>query len=136
MTQAPASPRSGEVGCARRSRGGVMAQVVGLVAGSILLTSSPPSAAAERVVDRVAAAAPATADWTTYHHDNSRAGYDSAEPTFTHLFPAWTQATLTGQIYASPLVYGGTVYIATEDNNIYALDAGTGAVQWSKPLST
>ena len=81
-------------------------------------------------------AAVTTANWTTYHHDNSRAGYDAGEPTFTVLNPAWTQSTLTGQIYASPLVYGGTVYVGTEDNYIYALDANnSGTVLWSIQLS-
>jgi outer membrane protein assembly factor BamB len=45
--------------------------------------------------------------------------------------------TIGGNVYASPLyvengVGGkGTFYIATEDNNVYALDEATGAAQWT-----
>jgi hypothetical protein len=47
-----------------------------------------------------AAAPMTTANWLEYHHDSSRAGGDSGEPTFTNLYPAWTQSSLVGQIYA------------------------------------
>src|SRR5205814_2069123 len=77
-----------------------------------------------------------TANWIEYHHDRSRRGVDPSQPNFSTLSPSWTNSTLTGQIYASPLVYNGSVYIATEDNVIYALDPATGTVQWSKTLST
>ena len=81
------------------------------------------------------AAAAGSADWIAYHHDMSRAGVDSSEPSFSTLIPAWTKSTLVGEIYASPLVYGSTVYVATEDNNLYALDVSSGAVLWSIALS-
>ena len=40
-------------------------------------------------------------------------------------------ARLDGQIYGEPLVYAGRVYVATENNTVYALSAATGAVAWS-----
>ena len=83
------------------------------------------------------ASAPAgSANWTTYHHDNARSAYDANEGTFSTLGTGWTNTSLTGDIYAEPLVYQSTVYIATEDNYLYALQDTTGTVLWSVQLST
>jgi polyvinyl alcohol dehydrogenase (cytochrome) len=46
----------------------------------------------------------------------------------------WTSPTLDGQIYGEPLVYAGRVYVATENDTVYALSAATGAVAWSAHL--
>src|SRR2546430_8550288 len=70
------------------------------------------------------------ADWTTYHLDQSRTGNDTTEPAATNVSTAWN-ANLSGQIYAEPLIVGNTVLVATEQNNVYGLDAATGAVLWS-----
>jgi len=120
----------------------VLACVGALVLASIgsaapAAAKAPPSVApAASSSIHGGAAAVTTANWLAYHHDNSRAGVDAGEPTVSTLNPAWTKTGLTGQIYASPLVYGGTVYVATEDNYIYALDANNnGAVLWSIQLS-
>jgi iron transport multicopper oxidase len=39
-----------------------------------------------------------------------------------------------GQVYAQPLLDENTLFIATEENNLYGLSPSTGAVQWSKSL--
>ena len=49
---------------------------------------------------------------------------------------AWTSAALDGEIYGEPLVSAGRVYVATENNTVYALSAATGAVAWSRHLAT
>jgi len=69
------------------------------------------------------------ADWTTYHLDQARTGNDTTEPAATTVTNAWN-TTLNGQVYAEPLIVGSTVLVATEQNNVYALDAGTGAILW------
>src|SRR6202011_770037 len=69
------------------------------------------------------------ADWTTYHLDQTRTGNDPPEPAATTVTNAWN-TTLNGQVYAEPLIVGSTVLVATEQNGVYALDAGTGAVLW------
>ena len=38
---------------------------------------------------------------------------------------------LDGQVYGEPLEATGRVYVATENDTIYALAANTGAVLWS-----
>ena len=47
--------------------------------------------------------------------------------------PAWTSPTLDGQLYGEPLVSGGEVFAATENDTVYALSAATGAVVWAAP---
>jgi outer membrane protein assembly factor BamB len=39
-------------------------------------------------------------------------------------------------VWGQPLVYGTTVYVATENDSVYALDAGTGSVLWQTHLAT
>jgi len=80
-----------------------------------------------------AAAGPA---WTTYRHDGARSGID---PDFTSpITPtqAWQSPALDGPVWGQPLVYGTRVYVATENDTVYALDAATGNVVWSKHLAT
>jgi outer membrane protein assembly factor BamB len=46
----------------------------------------------------------------------------------------WTSPALDGQIYGEPLVSAGRVYVATENDTVYALSATTGTVAWSAHL--
>jgi polyvinyl alcohol dehydrogenase (cytochrome) len=68
---------------------------------------------------------------TTYGYGNSRSGHDTVDPRIGGLSAstAWDD-TLDGGVYAQPLVDDGTVYVATENDSIYAIDATTGAVRW------
>ena len=70
--------------------------------------------------------------WTTYHRDSVRSGYDpdGAMPV-TPAF-AWQSQELGAPLWSQPLVLGARVYTATVGNNVYALDAATGAVVWVK----
>jgi outer membrane protein assembly factor BamB len=70
-----------------------------------------------------------SADWTTYHYDNSRTGYLASEPDPHRLTRAWS-THLDGAVYAEPLVVDGRVLVATEGDSLYALDPRTGQVQW------
>ena len=72
-------------------------------------------------------------DWTTYHHDNARTGFEGGT-NFTSVARVWTSETLDGAVYAEPLVSGGTVFVATENNSVYALDATSGSVVWRTHL--
>ena len=85
---------------------------------------------------------PAHAATTTIDSDTLRTGWypDEASltpalvssPDFGQLF----KANVTGQVYAQPLVSHGTLFVATEQNNLYGLDPATGAQQWSRQLDT
>jgi len=89
-------------------------------------TTTTPGAA-------IVAASDAT-DWATYHGGASRTGATTAGPSGLSAPPvAWT-AHVRGAVYAEPVAAGGLVVIATEDDVVTALDAGTGAVRWSQTL--
>jgi outer membrane protein assembly factor BamB len=72
-------------------------------------------------------------DWLTYHGDNARTGYEAVS-NFTSVTCDWTSGTLDGAVYAEPLVYGGAVFVATENNSVYSLNATTGALMWRTNL--
>ncbi len=74
-------------------------------------------------------------DWTMYHNDNARTGYIENFPDPKQLSRLWDK-TLDGAVYAEPLVVGGHVLIATEQNTIYSFDAHTGQEQWHTNVGT
>src|ERR1051325_1631272 len=83
----------------------------------------------------------------TQHHNNlSRDGL-FIDPTFTNTYAANLtrdqafNGTIVGNVYAQPLYIeggpSGPVVIAfTESNNVYALNATTGAIVWQRNLGT
>lgn len=74
-------------------------------------------------------------DWTTYHYNNSRAGYVSSVPDAQKLTRGWS-VRLDGAVYAEPLVVGGSVLVATEGDSLYSLNAHNGQVQWRTNVGT
>jgi hypothetical protein len=82
----------------------------------------------------------AGADVTTVSRDNLRTGWDSAEAGLTPAavtssdFGQQFATQLDGQIYAQPLVVGGTLVAATEHNKVYGLSTVDGSVQWTQNL--
>jgi outer membrane protein assembly factor BamB len=81
------------------------------------------------------AARAAVPAWTTYRHDAAGSGIDPDSTSPVAPAQAW-QAALDGKVYGEPLVYGSTVYAATENDTVYALNAATGAIAWQKHLAT
>ncbi len=72
-----------------------------------------------------------TGSLTTYAWGNGRSGDDTADPAITSVAATATwDDSLDGSVYGQPLVYGGDVYVATENDSIYALSATTGHVAW------
>jgi hypothetical protein len=85
-------------------------------------------------------------DVTTYHNDNGRTGQNLKETTLTlsnvnpNTFGLRKIVTLNGKVDAQPLFLSGVaiagqgthdvVYVVTEHDSVYALDASTGAVLW------
>jgi outer membrane protein assembly factor BamB len=97
---------------------------------SATAASSAPSASASPT-------GPGTsvADWPTYDRTADRSGVSVSSPAPTSVKKAWT-ARVDGAVYAQPLVVGSTVIIATENDTVYALNAATGAVRWSRHLAS
>src|SRR5436305_10202999 len=84
---------------------------------------------------------------TTYHYDNSRTGQNTSETVLTPSnvnsthFGKLFSTTVDGYVYAQPLylanvnIAGGVhhvLYIATEHDSVYAIDANNGAVLWQQ----
>src|ERR1700691_5590081 len=94
------------------------------------------------------ASAQSPQDVLTYHGDNFRTGWFSAETELTasnvtpETFGLLQTVTLDGRVDAEPLyvthqsIAGqGThnvVYVATEDDSVYAIDADSGAILWQR----
>jgi hypothetical protein len=85
-------------------------------------------------------AAVARADDVTASQNLLRDGWDDAEPNMgPSVVPSFVQRwdqTIAGQDYAQPLVLGSTVIIATETDQVYGLNAGTGAYEWHTSLGS
>lgn len=70
-------------------------------------------------------------DWPMFHHDIEHTGVstEKVEPPFSLL---WTFHSPSGRYFTtSPTVSSGTVYVGSEDSNVYALDAVTGNLKWN-----
>jgi outer membrane protein assembly factor BamB len=81
----------------------------------------------------VAVATTSAAGWPTNHGDNQRSGYNPAEKSFSGFSIAFS-VRLDGAAYGSPILVGSNVIVATENNSVYALDAGTGVQRWRTRL--
>lgn len=117
------------MGQAFRPRGAAMA-LAGCLGAALLMAGTPAAVASGTPP---AGVHPATlGQLTTYDYNNGRDGLDTADPSFAHLVHAWTDGTsvISGGIYGQPLVDGSLVIVATEENEVYALNAATGTVAW------
>ena len=72
--------------------------------------------------------------WTVYHANPAGTGVAASVTSVDTRTRAWTSPALDGQVYGEPLVYAGRVYVATENDTVYALSAATGSVAWSRHL--
>jgi outer membrane protein assembly factor BamB len=72
--------------------------------------------------------------WTVYHDDPAGRGVAAGVGSVDTRTRAWTSPTLNGQLYGEPLAFDNRVYVATENDTVYALSAATGAVAWSTQL--
>ncbi len=107
--------------------GGISALLIGMVAAGSLGAAGASGATPH--VD-------ATTSWTVYHGNALGSGVDTSGVSFSSATTAWTSPVLDGQVYGEPLEATGRVYVATENDTIYALAANTGAVLWSSHLGT
>jgi hypothetical protein len=109
-----------------------------------------PSLALEQLESRLA---PASTNVLQYHNDNGNTGQNLTETSLTPAnvnsssFGKLFSTTVDGQVYAQPLVMTGVnittgsqqgthdvVFVATEHDSLYAIDANTGSVLWHDSL--
>jgi outer membrane protein assembly factor BamB len=98
-----------------------------------LLAIAAALTVASALAGRADAAVPA---WTTYRHDAARSGLDPDSTSPVTPSQVWQTPELDGEVYGQPLVYGTYVYVATENDTVYKLDAASGAVVWTEHLAT
>lgn len=74
----------------------------------------------------------------TYDYNNSRSGDDTSAARITGLSPGptWNDDTLDGAVYGEPLIYQSILYVATEDDSLYAISARSGKVLWRVHVGT
>ena len=83
----------------------------------------------------VASPAGGSSSWAVYHANPAGTGVAAPVTAVDTRTAAWTSPALDGQVYGEPLVYAGRVYVATENDTVYALSAATGSVAWSRHLA-
>ena len=106
-----------------------LAALLVLVDCSTGSTPTVPVAIDTLSATNTSASSAAGADWPTYHRDNARTGSLPDMPDPQQLTIAWN-TPLDGAVYAEPLVVGGHIIVATENNSLYSLNADTGQVEW------
>ncbi len=115
---------------------GVLAALPSVVAdGPATAATGPPTTGPPAT----GAAPTSTADpsaWTVYHRDPAGTGVATGVGSVATGARAWTSPVLDGRLYGEPLVVGGRVYVATENDTVYALSSTTGTVVWSTHVAT
>jgi outer membrane protein assembly factor BamB len=95
-------------------------------------SGAPP--ATDTTATDAAAAPSGGASWKTYGGSTSRAGVAHGAPAAPKLRKRFTRA-VDGEVYAQPLIAGGRIYVATENNTVYAFSTG-GKLVWKRHLGT
>jgi PQQ enzyme-like repeat protein len=77
-------------------------------------------------------------NWTKFHRGDRNSGFNPYENVLSpanvaSLTKAWSHRTGLGIGFSSPAVVHGVVYVGSDDHNVYALNAATGAQLWSHP---
>jgi hypothetical protein len=76
-----------------------------------------------------------SSQWTTFDQNSMRTGVDPSGNPLVPAHGAWT-TSVDGELYGQPLVATGRVFVATENDTVYAMAADTGTVLWSNHLAT
>jgi outer membrane protein assembly factor BamB len=100
-----------------------------LPGGGAAVAASAPSTTATT-------SASASSGWTVYHGNAAGDGTAPSVSAVDTASPAWTSPSLQGDLYGEPLVSGGRVFVATEDDTVDALSAATGTIEWSVHVGT
>jgi outer membrane protein assembly factor BamB len=101
-------------------------------------------AASATVASGLPAAAAGSSDWTSYLFNADHSSFNSAATSIAtgnldHLQPVWNwlqPKSSNSNIWASPTVYNGVVYLGVESGYFYAISESTHAVLWSMFMGT
>jgi hypothetical protein len=106
----------------------------GVAASGVHSATTPANSAPARSSPGGTAIGPASA-WPEYGQNAARTGVAAGLPAAGPLNQRWA-AHLDGAVYGQPLVVGGTVIAATENDTVYALNESTGTVTWRTHLGS
>jgi outer membrane protein assembly factor BamB len=73
--------------------------------------------------------------WTVYHGDAAGTGVSTSVSSINTSKKAWVSPHLDGQLYGEPLVFANDVFVATENDTVYALSSTNGRVVWSRHVA-
>jgi polyvinyl alcohol dehydrogenase (cytochrome) len=114
----------------------------GTPANSTSGTSAPPAAqsATQPAAQKTQGAAGGTqsypaAAWPQFNRDAVRSGVATGLRSAGPLNIRW-RANLDGAVYGQPLLIGGLVVAATENDTVYALNSSTGQTVWKRHVGT
>ncbi len=83
------------------------------------------------------AATPLTqTNWIVYHGDVGGSGAAPAGLKLSSVRSSWKSPTLDGTLYGEPLVWNERVYVATENDSVYALSSKSGRIVWKRHLAS
>jgi outer membrane protein assembly factor BamB len=108
--------------------------ICSLVLVLLFLASVFPAAVSSRAASYYSStgspgAQPTVDWWSMLHHDSTHDGYStSAAPGTNQIL--WSYTT-SGAVESSPAVVNGTVFVGSDDGNVYALNLSTGAKIWN-----
>jgi len=107
------------------------AVVLFLANGGFAMSAAPKNEmeAAPKALSRFEAP-PAETDWATFHGDNYRSGYSTEKFIRPPLSVRWGFST-GGNIWSSPAVVAGVLFVGSSDGKLYSLDALTGNMRWA-----
>ncbi len=126
--------------------------VTGIAAGSSTIRAAAGSISGSTLLTVTSSSATGTVNITTWHADNNRSGLNSNETILTpsnvdaFTFGKLFSYLVDGYVYGEPLIVSNVtingvkhdvVYVATENDSVYAFDAdnyGTGAPLWEVSL--
>jgi outer membrane protein assembly factor BamB len=98
-------------------------------AGSHGIASATPHPQPQPQLKRVT-----PANWITYHGDRLRTGYAPTMPPASGVPTVLRHYALDGNVYASPIIVGGRIIVATENDTVYAIE--NGRIVWHTHLGT
>lgn len=144
-----ALPTSGSAPATLQVKSSVGSLTAGTYTGHLTITATGAQGSPATVTVTFNISAPtqpsAVGDWVMIDHDPGRSGFASDEAavsttTAPNLKPRWT-VNLDGQVSAQPLYLGSIsigslvrdlLVVATAGNSIYALDANSGDILWTR----
>jgi outer membrane protein assembly factor BamB len=105
----------------------------GTSASGTVGTSAPPP---QKTLGATSGTQPhPAAAWPQFNRDAARGGVAVGLRTAGPLSIRW-RAHLDGAVYGQPLLIGGLVVAATENDTVYALNSSTGKTVWSQHVGT